>query len=51
MAGALPQLHLKKPVLRDDKALRKEKVVLVLSKDVCNAPVIPLHADFTAQPR
>src|SRR5208282_1018572 len=45
LAGALPKFHLEKAVLRDDKALREEKIVLVLRIDVGNAPAVALDAD------
>jgi hypothetical protein len=50
LAGALPQFHLKQAVLRHDKALREEEIVLVLRVNVGDPPMVALHTHGIAQP-
>jgi hypothetical protein len=40
LAGALPHLHLEKPVLGGNEALREKEVVRILRVNVGNAPVV-----------
>src|SRR5450631_2969256 len=51
LSRALPELHLKQPILGHDKALRKEKIVAVPGIDVRNTPAIPLNAHRLLQAR
>ena len=51
LAGALPELHLKQAVLRDDKALREKEIVLILSKDMRDAPAVALDSNRGTQAR
>jgi hypothetical protein len=51
LPGALPQLHLKEPILRSDEALSEKQIVLIARIDVSDSPAIALHPYQVMQAR
>jgi len=44
LAGALPQLHLKQPILRSDEPLGEKQIVRIARIDMSDSPAVALHA-------
>jgi hypothetical protein len=45
LSGALPEFHLKQPVLSGNPALREKQIMLVLGIYVSDAPAVAKHLD------